>query len=241
MDVCLSVKDYNKYPNQFNTIEKVDAALAASIGRVWLEVLASGSEVACSVEGFVSRGVSVYALVGESLSGFDFYGWLNKRLVTRLKVGLTPFNYFKIFSGGVLPRSVNEVLGELESLGSVVSPIVSSYGDSEVTGEVTTVLAESCFTLTSSSGEVYDVFEEDGEVILGRGSGSGVLVKGKGVSRNHCKLRVSGDTLELFDLGSTNGTRVNGRRICSHVWKVLSVGDILKVGVLSLTVGYSED
>ena len=54
------------------------------------------------------------------------------------------------------------------------------------------------------------------------------------VSRLHCRLTTSAEgALEVVDLGSTNGTFVNGRRVRRSP---LVHGDRLKVGRVELTV-----
>ena len=52
-----------------------------------------------------------------------------------------------------------------------------------------------------------------------------------GVSRAHAELRLDGSEVRLTDLGSTNGTLVNGRRITSAV---LADGDSIEVGATPL-------
>lgn len=53
------------------------------------------------------------------------------------------------------------------------------------------------------------------------------------VSRHHAELRRSGDSYSVIDLGSTNGTLVNGIRIAGETR--LSDGDTIRVGNNSLT------
>ncbi|MBF0606617.1 MAG: Stp1/IreP family PP2C-type Ser/Thr phosphatase [Candidatus Magnetobacterium sp. LHC-1] len=49
---------------------------------------------------------------------------------------------------------------------------------------------------------------------IGRGSGNHLALKNdRTVSRSHCIISVDGDNLKIQDLGSRNGTYVNGRRI----------------------------
>ncbi len=50
-------------------------------------------------------------------------------------------------------------------------------------------------------------------VMLGRGEGSEVLIPDPGISRQHARIEVRGDRFYVVDLGSTNGTLVDGVRI----------------------------
>ncbi len=54
------------------------------------------------------------------------------------------------------------------------------------------------------------------------------------VSRHHCVFTVDDYALRLRDLGSTNGTLVNGRRIRGET--VLTPGDVVRIGKLNLEV-----
>jgi pSer/pThr/pTyr-binding forkhead associated (FHA) protein len=65
-------------------------------------------------------------------------------------------------------------------------------------------------------------------VVLGRDSEQCqfVVLDGK-VSQQHCKLSVSGDNLWVEDLGSTNGTFVNGERVTSAL---VAPGDVIRLG-----------
>lgn len=53
------------------------------------------------------------------------------------------------------------------------------------------------------------------------------------ISRKHCRLIKDGDTLQIEDLGSSNGTFKNGVRIQSDV---LDPGDTLQVGAVTFVV-----
>lgn len=54
----------------------------------------------------------------------------------------------------------------------------------------------------------------------------------KGVSRRHALIRRGEDTLTLIDLGSTNGTHLNGQRLIPHQPRVLRDGDEVRMGKL---------
>ena len=68
---------------------------------------------------------------------------------------------------------------------------------------------------------------------IGRSTGAEFIVEAALVSRLHCQLSATGDTLHVKDLGSTNGTFVNGKRITSAE---LQDGDRLAVGRVELKV-----
>lgn len=63
---------------------------------------------------------------------------------------------------------------------------------------------------------------------LGRGSESDLRLDDKGVSRRHVKLSAHDGTIIATDLGSTNGTLVNGAPLRSPV--VLTNGSLLRMG-----------
>jgi pSer/pThr/pTyr-binding forkhead associated (FHA) protein len=69
---------------------------------------------------------------------------------------------------------------------------------------------------------------------VGRAPRADFIVEAALVSRLHCRLEAGADTLEVIDLGSTNGTYVNDRRIERAR---LTSGDRLRVGRVELTVG----
>lgn len=54
----------------------------------------------------------------------------------------------------------------------------------------------------------------------------------KGVSRTHAAIERSEDTLTLIDLGSSNGTYLNGQRLTANQPRVLRDGDEIRLGKL---------
>jgi hypothetical protein len=71
-------------------------------------------------------------------------------------------------------------------------------------------------------------------LLIGRAPECGLVLKDTEASRRHARLQARGGVLVLTDLGSTNGTRVNGHRITEVV---LGVGDRIQVGQTSIVVG----
>jgi pSer/pThr/pTyr-binding forkhead associated (FHA) protein len=69
-----------------------------------------------------------------------------------------------------------------------------------------------------------------GEYVIGRGDECHIRPNSSWVSRQHCILHVSEESVTLKDLGSTNGTLVNGRRVMGE--RQLSDGDHVQIGPL---------
>ncbi len=58
----------------------------------------------------------------------------------------------------------------------------------------------------------------------------------KGVSRNHAAIRRNEDTVTITDLGSANGTFLNGRQLIANQPHVLRDGDEIRFGKLATHV-----
>jgi hypothetical protein len=54
-------------------------------------------------------------------------------------------------------------------------------------------------------------------IVLGRSSEADILVDDTGVSRRHLEIRTTNGTTQAVDLGSTNGSYVNGRKVAGSV------------------------
>lgn len=57
-----------------------------------------------------------------------------------------------------------------------------------------------------------------------------------GVSRLHAVIRRNGEKVALMDLGSANGTYINGNRITPNTEQMLKHGDILALGKMRIQV-----
>lgn len=78
-----------------------------------------------------------------------------------------------------------------------------------------------------------------GKFLFGRGVECHVRPDSDWVSRQHCLLTVTDDAIQLKDLGSTNGTLVNGHRLMGELGLVH--GDTIQLGPLSLQVRLPEN
>jgi hypothetical protein len=83
--------------------------------------------------------------------------------------------------------------------------------------------------LVSSDGQRYPLGDEP--MIIGRLPECTVVLSDPNVSRRHAELRRVGDAVVLTDLGSTNGTRVNGVAVREQH---LASGDEITVGSTTL-------
>jgi len=73
-----------------------------------------------------------------------------------------------------------------------------------------------------------------GPVTIGRSPGSDIVIADDYISSAHARIVPSGERIVLEDLGSTNGTVVNGRRITTPV--TLAPGDEIDLGTVRLKV-----
>ena len=76
-----------------------------------------------------------------------------------------------------------------------------------------------------------------GAVVIGRAPECELRVQHASVSRRHATIRVDQGTVRIADLGSHNGTRVNGEQVSES--RSLSSGDVATVGDVVLVVHFS--
>ncbi|HET7618655.1 MAG TPA: FHA domain-containing protein, partial [Vicinamibacterales bacterium] len=73
----------------------------------------------------------------------------------------------------------------------------------------------------------------EGANVIGRGEDAAIHVDSPGVSRHHARILVAGGEATLEDLGSKNGTSVNGTRMTAP--HRLRDGDEIRLGAIVLT------
>jgi Protein of unknown function (DUF3662)/FHA domain len=69
-----------------------------------------------------------------------------------------------------------------------------------------------------------------GGATIGRSRDSDVVLDDANVSRHHAEIRPSGASWIIVDLGSTNGVKVNGRRLEPTRAQSLAAGDVIEMG-----------
>jgi pSer/pThr/pTyr-binding forkhead associated (FHA) protein len=78
----------------------------------------------------------------------------------------------------------------------------------------------------------------ESEFLIGRGGDCELRLAVPDVSRHHCMIRLSADEAVLEDLGSANGTLLNGQRVRSAT--TLRSGDLLQVGECRFVVDLGD-
>jgi pSer/pThr/pTyr-binding forkhead associated (FHA) protein len=87
--------------------------------------------------------------------------------------------------------------------------------------------------IVQRDGRIERVVAWEGNALtVGRSSDCDLVLGQDEVSRRHARLVRSDDRYEVHDLGSVNGTLVNGRRADRHV---LAVGDVITIETFQLT------
>jgi hypothetical protein len=84
--------------------------------------------------------------------------------------------------------------------------------------------------LIANDGRTYPL--SIGSTVIGRGDQANLRLPDVGISRRHARLDYDGAQVVLTDLGSTNGSMVNGQRISAVA---LNPGDMIQIGTTTLT------
>jgi pSer/pThr/pTyr-binding forkhead associated (FHA) protein len=71
-----------------------------------------------------------------------------------------------------------------------------------------------------------------GDFLIGRDLTADVWLDGEGVSRRHAMVYVTSHSIEIEDLGSSNGTRANGEAVTGR--RQIDDGALLELGGTSL-------
>lgn len=75
---------------------------------------------------------------------------------------------------------------------------------------------------------------EQGDCLIGRGEECHIRTSSPWVSRQHCIVRLAHQDVFLQDLGSTNGTLLNGKRVVGEL--PLQSGDRIQIGPLAFEI-----
>jgi len=89
-------------------------------------------------------------------------------------------------------------------------------------------------------GQTHDYALAPPGLSIGRSHDNDVSLQDPQVSGHHARMQVSGSSVTLTDLGSSNGTHVNGQPIPTHVAWTVNPGDSIQVGDTTVRVEFPE-
>jgi pSer/pThr/pTyr-binding forkhead associated (FHA) protein len=90
----------------------------------------------------------------------------------------------------------------------------------------------------NTAGSTREIPITQPEFLIGRGADCDLRLRLPSVSRHHCTIRVAAGEATVTDLGSSNGTFVNGQRVRSTA--PVHSGDELKVGACAFLVDLGD-
>jgi len=125
-----------------------------------------------------------------------------------------------------------ELRGNVEAA-AAAEPTMVVGPDIAPDGDRTVVLADMQATpvLVMPDGSRLELV--DGTLVLGRSAECDILLDSTAASKRHAELRIHGGSVILVDLGSTNGSRVNGEMVQE---RVLASGDSIELADVTLQV-----
>ncbi|BBM82896.1 serine/threonine-protein kinase [Candidatus Uabimicrobium amorphum] len=92
--------------------------------------------------------------------------------------------------------------------------------------------------LKNSDQEVVLTFKENDKIIIGRNKRCNLIVNDTKISSMHCQIDVSGEGCRFVDLGSTNGSYVNGNKTSSAT---LYNNDVIRLGNAEIAIEFTVD
>ena len=119
-----------------------------------------------------------------------------------------------------IARAVKAVYVELKPAGAAAAPAAR-----QPQRKTKKVPRKAALVEGPRKGKTFDLGEE---LIIGRGDKCQITLEDTYVSQVHARIFAKGDSFVLEDMGSTNGTYLNRRRITAPV--ELQRGDQVKIG-----------
>ncbi len=143
-------------------------------------------------------------------------------------------------------QAIQEVVAQEPEVESTAEIKTYSYDDAQpLSGEGMGIGTE---VMLPSIPSAWLLIEEEGmpekkydvkamTISIGTSDDNDIILKDKAVSRHHAKIRIEGKKHFIYDLASTNGTRVNGRKIAK---KWIKEGDSIEIGHTRMTFNAGE-
>ncbi len=88
--------------------------------------------------------------------------------------------------------------------------------------------------VTPAQGEPFDYSFSEASLVIGRSSASDLVLADQFLSRRHTRLYLAGSTLFVEDLGSRNGTLLNGSPVTQPA--AVKPGDVIKLSGSSIAI-----
>lgn len=104
---------------------------------------------------------------------------------------------------------------------------VQAQRDSQPSEAEQGALAHRMLVVTGKATGVYVPIPEGDALAIGRGSACDIRLKDESASRKHAEVQGQDGSYVIRDLGSANGTFVNGQRVTDHE---LADGDVVLIG-----------
>jgi pSer/pThr/pTyr-binding forkhead associated (FHA) protein len=92
----------------------------------------------------------------------------------------------------------------------------------------------------ASIERVFEITPDSGDLVIGRRRGSDIELPFVVISEQQARLSRSGRGWSVMDLGSANGTSLNGQRLTPLVAQALAAGDVLRLANVELLFGDGE-
>jgi diguanylate cyclase (GGDEF)-like protein len=125
---------------------------------------------------------------------------------------------------GIRPRRDES---ELPRLWNEEDEDAEPTGETDLKAVAVRASARACLTVMTGGGAGRTIPLDEGSFVVGRSRSCAVHLLDTGVSRVHCRIVVESDTCHVEDIGSRNGTLVNGMPVRRAR---LSPGDRIQIG-----------
>jgi hypothetical protein len=150
---------------------------------------------------------------------------LDEPLAVALKFGFLAVLYLFLLW---VVRSARRDLGRLEA-GSVIEEAAPRPGRRDTAAVAARADAQPRLEVVAAMGhEPGAAFDVSRGAMLGRGDGADIPVEDRFASAAHARVFPRGDFMYIEDMGSTNGTYLNGRQV--QAAERLNVSDVIRIG-----------
>src|SRR4051812_34411447 len=89
---------------------------------------------------------------------------------------------------------------------------------------------DACLIIIRGTPQGHRFFLTQPEMTIGRDPSADITIPDQGISRKHAKIVKSGKNIQLVDLGSSNGTYVNDKKMEPGAAINLSKEDMIRIG-----------